>query len=97
MPICLTQSISNGQDHPHTAPPSPLRRTLRPRGLFLGKLNIRNCRGYRLTQAIQVLQIGGFNLMILTEIKITDQSYCFSSLGYNAVCFLISMTSSDDA
>ena len=37
-------------------------------------------------QAIRVERIGGFNLMIMTENKITDQVYCRNRMVYMEVC-----------
>ena len=37
-------------------------------------------------QAIQAALIGSFDIMILTENKITDHYYCCNSMGYNMVC-----------
>ena len=33
-----------------------------------------------------MVQISGFDLMILTETKISDQTYCCNRLGYDVVC-----------
>ena len=86
MPICLAQTIIHVSDRLHTAPPPPRQRTPRPQGLSLGTLNIRNGWGFRITQAIRVVHIGGFVLMILTETKITNQSSYHISMGYKLVC-----------
>ena len=52
-----------------------------PRGLSLGNLNIRDGQGYGLAQAIQEVQIGGFDLSILTDINIYENAYCRNRLG----------------
>ena len=83
IPIFLTQMISHGRDRLHMAPPPPCERTPRPRGIFLGILNIRDGRCYGILQSIRAVHIGGFDLMILMETKITNQYYCRSRLGYN--------------
>ena len=85
MSICLTRTINHGWYCFHTAPPPLHQRTLIPQGISLGTLNIHDGWGYGLAQAIQELHIGSFDLMILTETKITDQDYCLRSLGYDVV------------
>ena len=57
-----------------------------PWGLSLMIYHICDAFGSRITQAIWAARIGGFNLMSLTDTKITDQSYCQKSMGYNMVC-----------
>ena len=42
-------------------------------------------------------RISGFNLMILTETKITDQAYCRKGMGYDVVCLKVLMTADRDA
>ena len=44
------------------------------------------CISTRPVQAIQAEQIGGFDLMILTETKVTNQSYCCDRMIYDMVC-----------
>ena len=58
----------------------------RPQGLSIRTFNIRNGRGFGLTQAIRAVHIGGLDLMILTEINVTDLAYFQNRLGYNVVC-----------
>ena len=67
------------------APLPPRLRPPRPQGLSLGTFNICNGRGSGLFQAIRAVQIGGFDLTVLTETKIMDQAYCCNRLGYNLV------------
>ena len=75
MPISLTQPIRHGG----TA--FTQRRRLRlaicyaPKGLFIRTYNIHNGWGFELSQAIQVVQVGVFDLMVLTETKVTCQVY----------------------
>ena len=70
LPIFLTRLIIHGGYQLHTAPSLPLQRPLRPQGLSLGTFNIHNGWGSRLiAQAIRVVQIGGFELMILKEVQ----------------------------
>ena len=44
-------------------------------------------RDFWIAQAICAVQISGFDLMVVTETKITYQDYCCNRLGYNVVCF----------
>ena len=81
MPIYLTQTISHVGDHLHMEPLPPHQMTQRPWVISLRNLNIRDVQGSGLTQAIQEVHIGSFDLMILTETKITDQDYFHISLG----------------
>ena len=57
-----------------------------PQLLSIRKFNICNGPGFGRTQAIRSAQIGGFNIIILTDTKITDQAYWHSRLSYNVVC-----------
>ena len=95
MPICFTLPIIHGQDCLHTAPPPPRQMTPHPRGLSLGNLNVRDGRGSGLVQGIQEVQIGDFDLMILTETKIKYQDYCIIRMVYYVVCPLMSTTAAD--
>ena len=56
-----------------------------PQELSLGTFNIRNIRGSKPAKAIQAVQIGGFDPMILTETNITYQDYCCNRLRYDVV------------
>ena len=95
--ICLARPISHGRYHLHKAPLTPRQLTTHPCGLSLGTLNICNSRGSVIVQAIQAVQIGSFDLMILTETNINYQAYCGIRLGYNVVCPLASTTAADGA
>ena len=83
MPICFNQLIIHGSYLFHTPPPPFRLRPPLPYGLSLRTYNIRNGWGFGLTQAIRVVQIGGFDIIILTDTKITDQAYFRNRLGYN--------------
>ena len=52
----------------------PFQRPSHPRGLSLRTFNIFDGRIFRLAQAIRMARIGSFNLMILTNTKITYQA-----------------------
>ena len=67
------------------APLTPRQLTTHPWGLSLGTLNICNSRGSVIVQAIRAVQIGSFDLMILTETNINDQDFCHRSLIYDVV------------
>ena len=45
-------------------------------------------------QATCVVQVSGFDLMVLTETNFTGQYYCHNRLGYNMVCSLAITTNS---
>ena len=89
MTITFNWPIIHGGDHPHSAPPPPRRRKPCPQGLSIGIYNIRDGQGFRLAQAIRAVQVGGFNLMVLTETKVTRKSYCHTRLGLEVVCSLV--------
>ena len=59
--------------------------------MYLGTFNICNGRVFGLVQGIRAVQIGGFDLMILTETNITERDYCCNILGYNVVYLQIIM------
>ena len=79
------------------APPPPRRRMPCPWGISLGNLKIRNDRGSSLAQATWAVQIGGFDLMIMTETKINDQDHCCIRMGYDVVVPPTRITVEDSA
>ena len=85
MPIFFTQPIRHGVACLHSA--SLRRRTLRPWGLSIETFNIYGGHGIGLVQDIWAVQIGGFDLMVLTERKVTNQAYYHNRLGYYMVCY----------
>ena len=85
MTICFTRLIIHGRDLLHTTTLPPHLQQTRPWGLSLVNFNIRDVRGSRLAQAIRFVKIGGFDLMILMETKISNQDYFCNSLGYYVV------------
>ena len=48
--------------------------------------NIRNGRGFGLDQSIWAVQLIRYDVMMLTETKISDKVYCHNRLGYDMVC-----------
>ena len=91
MPICFTQPIRNVRDCLYMALPPRRCWSLHPQGLSLGTFNTRNGRGFRLAYEIRAVQISSFDLMIMTETKITDQAYLCNMMVYD-VMFLEDIT-----
>ena len=85
MSICFTQPIHHTGDRLHLAPP-PRRRPLCLQGLSIRTFNICDGRGFGLVQDIRLVQIDGFNLMVMTETKVTNKAYCQNRMGYDVVC-----------
>ena len=73
------------------------RRPLRPLRLIIGKLNILDGRGFGMTQAIHTVEIGGFDVMILTKTKISTSAYCRNQLGYEVNCLTAQPTRTGEA
>ena len=48
-------------------------------------LNIHGGRGSRLAQAVQAIELGGFNLMVLTKMKTSMSLYFRNRLGYGII------------
>ena len=48
-------------------------------------------------QAIRAVQIGNYNLMLLTETNIPYEAYCYNRWGYGAVCSQIVGTTAKGA
>ena len=97
MRICFTHPFSHGREHIYTAPPQLRHKPPFPRGLNLGVYNIRNGRGFGLDQSIWAVQLIRYDVMMLTETKISDEAYCHTWLGCDMVCFLASATSARGA
>ena len=83
--IYFTHLLHHGSDWLNTTPP-PLCHPPYPIGLNLVTCNIRDGRGFRLPQAIRAVQIGNYNLILMTETKIPDVVYCHNYLRYDIVC-----------
>ena len=77
--------ILHGRERLNSAPPPLRRQPSLPQGLSIETYNIRNGRGFEISQAIRVVQVGGFDLMILMETKVTVPAYCHNRLGYYMV------------
>ena len=66
-------------------------------GLNLGKYNILEGLVFGLLQALRVVQMWNFDLMLLAETKISDVLYWKNRLGYDVVCSRVSITASGGA
>ena len=62
------------------------RRPTCPLGINLRTYNIQDSQGFGLPQTIQYVRLGNYDLMMLTEKKIPDESYCHNHLGCYVVC-----------
>ena len=71
MPITFSEPIRHGAGRPHTVPLPPIRRSTCPPGLAIRTLNIRDYRGFGLSQAIRSVEHVGFDIILLTEKKHT--------------------------
>ena len=81
MLICFARPLCHVVDRLHTAPPPPP-----PRGLSLGTYNIRYARGSGLAEAIWLVQLGSFNVMLLTKTNITSKEYFHNRIFYDMLC-----------
>ena len=90
--ICFAQPISHDGYRIHMEPPPQRCLPPLPQGLSLGTINIRDSQVPGIAQDIWAVQIGSFNLIIMTDTKITDHTYCHNRLGYNVVCLLVITT-----
>ena len=75
MPLTFSQLILHGANRLNTPPPPPLRRPPCQTRLAIGTLKIRDGRGLRLVQAIRAVEIGGVEVMLMTETKIQTEAY----------------------
>ena len=75
----------------------PPRRPLHPQVLSLGKYHIRYSRGSGIAQAIWMVWIGSFDLIILMDANINDQGYCCNRMVYYVVFSKEIMTTDRDA
>ena len=70
------QPLSHGGVRFHTALPPPQRRPPQPPGLNLRTYNIRYSFILGLLQAIQAVNMGNYDVMLLAEWKISEVVYC---------------------
>ena len=88
MPISFTLPIRHGANRLHLAPPPPrLRPPHQPR-ISIRTINIRDGRIFGIAQVVRVVDLGGFELMVLTKTKISIILYCQNWLGYDIVCLV---------
>ena len=76
MPISFTWPIFHCGYRLHLEPPLP-----RPQELYIGIYNIRYGQGFEISQVIWEVQVGGFDLVVLKETKVTGQDYFRNRLG----------------
>ena len=86
MPICITQPLHHVNDRLHTAPPPLRRRPTCPTRLNLGTYYIWYGCIFGLLQEFRAVQLGNYNVMLLTETKIPDEVYCKYCIGYYNMC-----------
>ena len=65
--------------------------------IAIATLNIRDGRGLGLAQAIQELECGGFDNMLLMDTKIQTEVYCHNRLGCNFTCLAARPPSAGEA
>ena len=82
MPFTLYRPLPHGANHLHTAPPPSRPWPPRLHVLAIRTLDIRYGGVFDLAQAIRAVERGGFDMMILTETKISTTAYCRKRLGY---------------
>ena len=76
MSLTFSRPIPRGVNHLHMLTSLPYCRPLHPPGLAIETLNIRDCWGFGMTQAIRMVERGGFDMMLITKIKISMIVYC---------------------
>ena len=92
--LCFNLQIHHGGDHLHLAPPPPQIRPACPMGINLWTYNIQDGCGFGIPQAIQAVERGNYDLMLLTDTNITDAVYFHNCLVYGVVCSRASFTTS---
>ena len=65
--------------------------------LAIRTLNIEDGGGFGQAQAIRAVERRGFDVMILTETKISTTVYCRNRLGYEVTCSTAQPTSAGGA
>ena len=86
MPLTFSRPIPHGSDRLHTATPPLCRQPQHPPRLSIRTLNICDVQVFGLAQAIRVVERGGFDVMLLTETKISTMAYFQNRLGYEVTC-----------
>ena len=64
----------------------PRHKTPWPQGLNPGMYNILYVQGFGLSQAIWEVQISNYDMMIMTETKISNDVHCHNRIVYDVVC-----------
>ena len=75
MSLTFYPPIPHGANHPHTAPPPSRLWPQLPYGIVIGTLNIWDGQGFSLAQAIKEVERGVFDVMLLTNMKISTTAY----------------------
>ena len=97
MQIHFTRPLCHGYDRIH-ALTSPLRRRSPcSHGLKLGMYNIQYGQGFGLPQALKAVQLGKYDLVLLTETKTLDSVHCKIFRRYDIVCSMAATTASGGA
>ena len=81
MTISFTHPIWHGANRIHLEFPPPHHRIPRPPGIAIVIINIWNGRGFRIAQVVRAVELGSFNLMVLTETKISIVAYFCNQFG----------------
>jgi hypothetical protein len=81
--IQFTQPITHCNDPLHT---QPVTKSPKPPSITIGTYNIRDSQNSGLAAAVRAIQLGNYNLAILTETKIPDNIYTKHCLDYHVVC-----------
>ena len=85
MPISFTLLIQHGANQLHLVLTLPRHRPPHPPGLTIGMLNIRYGRAFGIVQAVRAVELGRFDLMVLTGTNISTSVYCWNWLGCDIV------------
>ena len=66
-------------------------------GISIVGINVHDGKGFGIAQVVQVVELGVFNLMVLTKTKISTVFYCRNRLGYDIVLSPAQPTSNGEA
>ena len=86
MHIYFACPIRHDSNRLHLVPPPPHCRPPHRPNISIGALNIRNGRVFGIPQAVLAVELGGFKLMFLTDMKISTAAYFRNRLGHAIVC-----------